>query len=300
MDVVTHSLIGLIGAGPFLERSPEAALAFALGSVAPDFDALSRQFGKRAYFRCHQTYTHALPVIVLLGVVAGSAVRMAGLPGFWIGAGLTMGMVLHSMLDCTNTLGITLFTPFSHKRYCLEWVFFIDITVIALLAVPACLVLPALWRREPVGWPAPAACAASLAAYWLFKGWLRRRAGKLAPSGTVTLLPSGVVPWRFLGCARSENDARLFRLSGFTGRVSEYDHYLIQDGGRMEVLATVAEFRLMRLLSPAYHLVRITHRDDGETLLCRDLRTRNFGTRFGDLEVDVDSTGKVKGVRWHV
>src|SRR5262249_4470295 len=140
MEVVTHCLVGIIGASPFIEQAPEAAASFALGSVMPDFDALSRQFGKRAFMRCHQTYTHALPVIVLLGVSAGIAGQLAGLRGFWIGLGLTLGMVLHSLLDCTNTLGITLFAPLSRKRYCLEWVFFIDVAVLVLGVLPAYLV----------------------------------------------------------------------------------------------------------------------------------------------------------------
>ncbi len=55
MDVVTHALIGLIGASPFAVSHPVAASCFALGAVAPDLDALSRLFGKRAFMRAHQT-----------------------------------------------------------------------------------------------------------------------------------------------------------------------------------------------------------------------------------------------------
>jgi hypothetical protein len=40
---------------------------------------------------------------------------------------------------------------------------------------------------------------------------------------------------------------------------------------------------------------------DSETcLLCRDMRTRNFGTSFGDLEVWLDTNKKILRTRFHV
>ncbi len=41
-------------------------------------------------------------------------------------------MVFHSLLDYSNTYGITLLAPFSAKRFCGEWVFFIDVPVIVV------------------------------------------------------------------------------------------------------------------------------------------------------------------------
>jgi len=33
---------------------------------------------------------------------------------------------------------------------------------------------------------------------------------------------------------------------------------------------------------------------------CRDLRTRNFNTRFGQLDLAVDSDGNIQDTEWHV
>ena len=60
------------------------------------------------------------------------------------------------------------------------------------------------------------------------------------------------------------------------------------------------EFRAMRGLSPAYHVV--ARESDGSTiqLRCRDLRTRNFATTFGDLEVLLGEDGTVVDRTFHV
>jgi len=59
VDIVTHAMMGLVAASPFAGERPEAAAAFAAGSVLPDLDALSRVFGKRAFLACHQTWSLA-------------------------------------------------------------------------------------------------------------------------------------------------------------------------------------------------------------------------------------------------
>ena len=56
----------------------------------------------------------------------------------------------------------------------------------------------------------------------------------------------------------------------------------------------------MSELSPAYHIVNARKTDAGELILCRDLRIRNFGTRFGDLELVIDTDQRVKCLKFHV
>jgi membrane-bound metal-dependent hydrolase YbcI (DUF457 family) len=70
MDVVTHGMMGVVIAAPFAAQHPEAAVAFMFGSVIPDGDALARMGGKRGFLKCHQTYTHALPIIVAVSALA--------------------------------------------------------------------------------------------------------------------------------------------------------------------------------------------------------------------------------------
>jgi hypothetical protein len=56
----------------------------------------------------------------------------------------------------------------------------------------------------------------------------------------------------------------------------------------------------MRGLSPAYHVVSAKKTEAGELLVCRDLRTRNFGTVYGDLEVLFDKDNGLLRTTFHV
>src|SRR4051794_28616833 len=135
MDILTHAGIGLIAATPLMNSHPELALGLVAGLVLPDLDALSRLFGKRAFLRSHQNWSHALPVQAVVSVLAGWVARFFGADGWAFGVGLCFGFAGHTLLDFSNTLGVTLAAPFSRRRFCLEWVFFIDAFVLAATVV---------------------------------------------------------------------------------------------------------------------------------------------------------------------
>lgn len=302
MDVVTHALMGLIGGSALAPAHPEAAAAFAFGSVLPDLDAFSRVAGKRAFLRAHQTWSHALPVIAALGLVSAVALRLAGLDlveSTWTGAALACGMALHALTDWTNTFGIMLLAPFSRRRLCTEWVFFIDAVVLGTCATTLALI--ALDRNGPRGLELQLGCAGVLAAYWAAKGLLRRRAAAVAPAGTHSLLPSALVPWEFLGCARDAGPtARTFKVNALTGAVRDAREHELLDERFAAALAGVPDFAVMRALSPGYHVVAAEpSAGGGTTLRCRDLRTRNFATTFGAIDVELDAQGTVRHVELH-
>ena len=285
MDVVTHAMIGLVLASPVAPTHPEAAAAFMLGSVLPDLDATSRLFGKRAFLQAHQTYTHSTPVIVAIGLAAVAALAVTGVRAPYAPLALVLAMLLHSYMDVTNTYGITLLAPFSHRRSSLDWIFFIDAFVLAV-SIPAAGYVGLMWYRgHDVTWPLPMAYATILAIYWLAKALIRGRAGRLAPAGTVALVPSAFLPWEFLGTAEQGAMVRLFRLDGRSGKLTEEGRQEILDNAWSHVLEELPEYRQMRSLSAAYHVVEATAGPDGTEVLCKDLRTRNFGGRFGELRV---------------
>jgi membrane-bound metal-dependent hydrolase YbcI (DUF457 family) len=302
MDIVTHGMMGAILGSALLESAPLTGVAFALGNVLPDLDAFSRCFGKRAFMKVHQSHTHGYAAAAVCGVGLDLALRF-GAPGWHeptAGLGLAFGMALHSTLDYTNTYGITLWAPFSNERRSTEWVFFIDAVVITL-GVVALMALG--WRQHTTGsfgWQAQAAYAGLLSVYWAFKAWLRTRAGWLAPEGTLSLLPSALVPWWFLGAAREGDQIRVFRLDARSGACSHEERISILDDDYREALDTVREYHVMQTLSPAYHVVEAAPVEEGTRLRCRDLRTRNFGTSFGELELLLDAQGAVKEVEFHV
>jgi len=299
MDIFTHAGIGLIAAAPLLNSRPELALGLVAGSVLPDLDAAARIFGKRAFLRAHQTWTHALPVQAGAAVLAGVLAHHCGLDGLLAGSGLLAGLALHTLLDYSNTLGVTLLAPFSRKRFCLEWVFFIDAFVLALTILAAGFTLQAFYRRDTLPPTAAEIYFGTLAGYFVIKGLLRRRAGRLAP-GALSIMPSALWPWRFFAVQTAPDAVSLDRLNALTGSQTAIARQTILDATHAQCLAPIPEFALMRELSPAYHVVTAIKTAAGERVVCRDLRTRNFGTTFGDLEIWFDANRNITRTHFHV
>ena len=299
MDIVTHAGIGLIGAAPFLDSHPGLALGFVAGSVLPDLDALSRIFGKRAFLGSHQTWSHALPVQAVFSVLAGFVAQALGIEGRSVGVGLFAGLAVHTLLDFSNTLGVTLLAPFSRKRFCREWVFFIDAPVLVLTFVAATLTLRPLFREGAVSVCVAVVFFAALGAYFGAKGWLRRRAGWNAPEA-IALIPSALWPWKFFGVATGDGYVHRFQINALTGLRETLPDQPILDATYAGLLADIPEFRLMRELSPAYHVASVRPTDAGEIVTCRDFRTRNFKTTFGDLDVLLDARKRVLRTTFHV
>ena len=190
MDIVTHGMMGVVIAAPFMADYPEASIAFMMGSVAPDLDSMSRIAGRRSFMKFHQTYSHAFPVIAAIAAAAYVVSTALGFPGHHIALGLALGMCFHSVLDFSNTYGITLLAPFSNKRFCQEWVFFIDLPVIAVTVGALYVLYSDLARAKMPGLGLAYSYMAFLVVYWMVRIVLRRRAGRLAPEGTLSLLPT--------------------------------------------------------------------------------------------------------------
>ena len=299
MDIVTHAGIGVVAAAPFMAERPEFAAGLVLGSVLPDLDALSRVFGKCAFLRFHQTWSHALLVQGLASVGAGLAATLFGIDGVSLALGLFGGLAIHTFLDMSNTLGVKAFAPFSMRRFCFEWVFFIDSVVLVLTLIAVGLTI---WRFLSSG-EASISIAVTfvglLALYVVTKGFLRRRAGTFIPEA-ITLIPSALKPWKFFGVIESGNCVELFQINALTGNRETLKRQVVLDTDYDGLLANAPGFRLMRELSPAYHVVSAKWTDVGEVIVCRDLRTRNFGTTFGDLEVLLDANRKIVRTTFHV
>ncbi|MCE9553367.1 MAG: metal-dependent hydrolase [Planctomycetes bacterium] len=298
MDIVTHAMMGAIVASPLVASQPLAAAAFMLGSALPDLDAVSRIFGKRAFLAAHQTFTHALPVIALLGGACWIVLAMAGIEAPWIAAALMLGMMFHSLLDATNTYGITLWAPFTLRRYCTEWIFFIDAVVISVTGVTLAWIAWRWRNAGPPGWMVPAVYVAGMAAYWIVRVMLRRRAMRFAPAGTIALIPSALTPWLFFGCAQRGTAIETFLITA-SGRMRDARTWPTYDDSWPQ-LQTLPEYLLMKRVSNAFHVVVVDRAGDRTKLTCKDLRTRNFGARFGDLEVVVNAAGAVVERRFHV
>jgi membrane-bound metal-dependent hydrolase YbcI (DUF457 family) len=299
MDIVTHAMMGVIIASPLVPAAPLTAGCFMLGSVLPDLDVICRCFGKKAFMLCHQTYSHAFFTILIATILAKFAIS-SSFNEPWAAPALGAGMLLHSLTDATNTYGIALYLPFSRKRFCLEWVFFIDAIVILVSVICAGLVARKWMKSEFSTAPIAGFYAAFLAAYWSVKFLLRRQARARCPDGTLSLLPSSLLPWQFFGCCRSGNEVRLFKVNLLKPAIQNERAIQVLDEEFALKLSEISEFRVMRDLSAAYHVIEARKDAEKTQIRCRDLRTRNFKTRFGGLDVTLNSKGAVVEVQFHV
>jgi len=140
MDPLTHVAAGV--ALSQLVKSPSkwwAALAGALFAVLPDLDYFLIFWDRLAFIRYHRAFTHslvALPLLALAGALLG---RFLGGPR-WFRPLLVIGLLVlasHLLLDLATSYGTQLLSPFSRRRFSLDWVFIIDPYITALLAAGA-------------------------------------------------------------------------------------------------------------------------------------------------------------------
>ena len=299
MDIVTHAMAGFVVAAPLASSHPVTAACVALGSVAPDLDVLARLLGKRAFLRAHQTYSHSLPVIAALTVVGWAAWRWRTISEPWAPFALGAAMLAHVAMDASNTYGTALLWPLSKRRFSTDWIFFVDAVTLLVTAIFAVAAGCNLIRGNSS--PAPAILyGCSLGAWWFFRAILARRAKRFRPEGASVPVPSALLPRRFYGYTLVGQTARLFDLNVLTGETRFANSIAILDQRHAALLATVPEYRLMRRLSAGYHVVEERFGDAAVTLVCRDLRMRNFGGTFGALEVTFDSAGNVTRKVFHV
>jgi inner membrane protein len=140
MDPLTHVAAGVVISQ--LVRSPSrgwAALAGALFAVLPDLDYFLIFWDRLAFIRYHRGFSHslvALPLLALAGALVG---RFLGGPRwfrplFFIGLAV---LASHLLIDLTTSYGTQILSPFSRRRFSLDWVFIIDPYVTALLLAGA-------------------------------------------------------------------------------------------------------------------------------------------------------------------
>ncbi len=299
MDIFTHAGIGLIVAGPFIQEKPELAVGIVAGSVLPDLDALCRLAGKRTFLRHHQTWSHSLPVQAAASAAVGFIASRFGWNGFALAIGLFAGLASHTALDMLNTFGVAWLYPFSRRRLCLGWVFFIDAVVLAALLATLLAVLPFWFQSGQAPFASMVAFTCFLMGYILLKGWLKNRAAGIRPEAR-SLVPSAFVPWRYIGTRMEKDDLVVLHINAVTASTVPVASVHLLDRRYATIVGTLPDYHTMRELSPEYHVIGAFPEAGATRVLCRDMRTRNFGTRFGDLEVWLDANEQITRSRFHV
>ena len=153
MDPLTHLTTGVICSQ--LVPAPSrwwAALAGAIFAVLPDVDYFFIFWDRLAFIRYHRGFTHslvALPLFALAGALLG---RYLG-GDRWFKPLFILGLVAlgsHLLLDLATSYGTQALSPFSRRRFSLDWIFIIDPYFTALLLAGA---IAALYLA-PLGAPA--------------------------------------------------------------------------------------------------------------------------------------------------
>lgn len=134
---------------------------------------------------------------------------------------------------------------------------------------------------------------------------IARRARRFARSGEsgqsqIAVIPTTWSPFHFLVCRQNAHDVETFRLNAISGRTSQHDRTSPLDNIVPPAIPETIEWRTMRDLSPFYHAVERSFQEGTETVLCRDMRIRNFHTRFGEFICRVDSGGCILSKQWEV
>ena len=156
MDPLTHLTTGLICSQ--LLPAPSrwwAAAAGAIFAVWPDVDYFFIFWDRLAFIRYHRGFTHslvALPLFALAGALLG---RFLG-GDRWFKPLFILGLVAlgsHLILDLATSYGTQLLSPFSRRRFSLDWIFIIDpyFTALLLAGAIASLSFP-LWGPRTGAW----------------------------------------------------------------------------------------------------------------------------------------------------
>jgi inner membrane protein len=104
--------------------SPRLLLVAALGSVAPDVDALGFFAGvPYGSLFGHRGFTHSLPFALLLAGCALPFAKWLQAGRGWVFALVFLATASHGVLDALTDggLGVAFLSPFSNERYFLPW-----------------------------------------------------------------------------------------------------------------------------------------------------------------------------------
>ncbi len=294
MDIVTHTLSGVVLAAPFIKEYPVASVSFVFGMVLPDLDALSRLFGKKAFMTFHQSYTHSLFFVALISGFVWLLTIYLGLPSLWAVLAMGAGILLHMLMDLQNSYGLLFLWPMTRERYCFHFIFFIDtITIVwtGANAVGMGIVYYQLGSAPSVMWAVVFALVLCL--YWLGKSVLFRHARSLVNSKVLSLVPSALWPWSFYGTSADSSQVTLWKVNLLRKSYVVQETLMTHDIEYATMLEGVGEYTIMRRLFSAYRTTLAVEDENGTTLECQELGVRNFGGKFGRLTLRFDSTGRL-------
>jgi inner membrane protein len=149
VDPLTHLTTGVICSQ--LLPAPSRWWAAAAGAVLgllPDIDYFCIFWDRLAFIRYHRGFTHSLVAVPLFALAIALLGRFLGGPR-WFKPLFILGLAVlasHLLLDLATSYGTQILSPFSRRRFSLDWIFIIDpyFTALLLAGAIAALAWP-LW-----------------------------------------------------------------------------------------------------------------------------------------------------------
>jgi inner membrane protein len=164
LDNLTHSLVGaLLGRMGLKRLTPRAMPALIVSANLPDIDSWIAPWLGLSPRTFHRGFTHGIgglmvmPFVALAIIIIWERLR-PGKDGPIRNAGLLLaclaGTLSHPLLDLTNTYGVRLLEPLSHRWFYGDTLFIVDPWIWLMLI----LGLEMSWRAERLGrnWTGPA------------------------------------------------------------------------------------------------------------------------------------------------
>ncbi len=280
MDIVHHGMIGMIGfTAAEAAGDPVAGLFFLIGSVFPDLDVALMAFGKRAYLKNHQGFTHSLLLMPLFALLLVLAFVWYEPFGWHYVAAMMAGIGIHILLDYSNTYGITLLYPISKRRFSLDAIFFIDTVLLSLTVLTL------------AGWCPLPLYLASFAGYALMK--IAMQTYVVRSLQATYAIPSALDPFDFYICVEGEEEIITYEYNVLRQKKRNQRVHPNIDKTYRELTAQSKVFNDVKAITKALHITQVDRGDDGTTIVAKDLALRNFGGKFATTTLSFDSQGKL-------
>lgn len=267
MDIVHHGVIGLIGLT--VAESLDFGMGgmfFLIGSILPDLDVFLMLFGKRVYLKNHQGFSHSLVFLPLFSLLI-TMLLIPFIPFAWSNVfAIALGIMIHVLLDYSNTYGISLLYPISKKRFSLDSVFFID-TFLFVLSVSV------LFLKYHF-----ALYITLFLLYVAFKILLQRAVHqKLHADFTI---PSALNPFDFYIYKNTNGQILTYQYNALTQKKRNYKEQNNIDNDYSHLIHKSQIYKDIEQITKALHITDVTATSDTITVNAKDLALRNFGGKF--------------------
>jgi len=151
MDTTTHALAGYVIAKTGIARDTGkwGIIAGVSAAIFPDIDLVLGFLGTEFSLRYHRNLTNSVFLAVPFSLfLAWVFVRLSKVRRFWTFFVICIVEILaHTFMDLMTSYGTMILSPFSDQRFTLDWVFIVDLFLVACLLFPM-IAFHLLKRRE--------------------------------------------------------------------------------------------------------------------------------------------------------